>query len=83
MGLITNGKKYVFPAEFDLYLDVSPWKSNAGTQSAEGEGNIYFKVYHTLVNPTPDGAGSEWKTVEREEVPPQIYECVDDLRFKD
>lgn len=83
MGLSRNGNKYVIPAEFDVYLDVSPYRRISDEVSTEGEGSISFTVYHTLVNPTPDSEDRTWTNVEREGVPITPEECVDDMRFSD
>jgi len=85
VGLSKNGNKYVFPAEYEIYLDVSPYeiRSNSDTQpAADGEGNIAFTVTHTLVNPTPEDADRSWSNVLREEIP-VVTECVDDMTVVD
>ena len=61
---------YVFPAEYEMYLDVSPYRTDprdADRGSTNGEGNIAFTAYHTMVNPTPEDADRSWKNIEREE----------------
>lgn len=76
---------YVFPAEYEMYLDVSPYRSRANdadTGSTNGEGNIAFTAYHTMVNPTPEDADRSWINIEREEYIP-IPECVDDNSITD
>ena len=55
MGLSRIGQKYYFPAEYDLFIDVSPYKLNKDSETQEteeGEGYFEFKVYHTLEEPT-------------------------------
>ena len=55
MGLSRIGQKYYFPAEYDLFIDVSPYKLNEDSETQEteeGEGYFEFKVYHTLEEPT-------------------------------
>ena len=67
VGKSSNGRKYVFPAEYDIFIDVSPYqyKSNSEeTPTADGGGNVQIKVTHLTTNPTPAGDRS-WSEVKR------------------
>jgi|TARA_B110001450_G_C17628977_1_gene484446 hypothetical protein len=43
VGKSSYGRKYVFPAEYDIFIDVSPWKYKTNSEeqpTAAGEGNV-------------------------------------------
>jgi len=79
VGMVRNGDKFVFPAEYEVYLDVSPYRG--GEETADGEGNIAFTTYHTMVNPAVEGDRT-WKEINREEYI-VIPDCVDDNQYTD
>ena len=67
VGKSNTGRKYVFPAEYDVFIDVSPYAYNSGSSeepTAAGEGSVQFKVTHLTNNPTPDG-DTTWSEVKR------------------
>ena len=65
VGKSNTGRKYVFPAEYDVFIDVSPYAYNSGSdESPTTSGNVQFKVTHLATNPTPAGDGT-WSEVKR------------------
>lgn len=64
VGLARAGQKFVLPAEYSVYLDVSPYKLNSNTEneeSEEDEGFIKFTVHHTMEYPVPEDPDlKEW-----------------------
>lgn len=43
VGKSNTGRKYVFPAEYDIFIDVSPYAYNSGSDevpTADGAGNV-------------------------------------------
>lgn len=65
VGKSSYGRKYVFPAEYDIFIDVSPWKYKTNSEeqpTAAGEGNVQFKVTHFATNPTPNSDASDYST---------------------
>lgn len=67
VGKSNTGRKYVFPAEYDIFIDVSPYAYNSGSSeepTAAGEGSVQFKVTHLSTNPTP-ADDTTWSEVKR------------------
>lgn len=59
------GRKYVFPAEYDVYIDFAPQKYNANNDEEETENGYFeFKVYHSKTNPAP-ADDTTWTTITR------------------
>lgn len=67
VGLSRAGKKFVLPAEYDIFFDVSPYKLNSDSDFSEGEDlEVKFTVYHTMENPVPEDANpKDWGFAER------------------
>ena len=65
VGISKTGRKYVFPAEYDIFIDVSPHKYDDGSDELPvASGNVIFKVTHLTSNPTPpDSLDNSWTTV--------------------
>jgi hypothetical protein len=59
----------VLPAEYDIYIEVNPYKLSSDTENSEsgdGEGFVKFTVTHTMENPTPEEPNlREWASVHR------------------
>lgn len=67
VGKSQYGRKYVFPAEYDVFIDVSPYAYNSGSDeqpTVDGGGSVQFKITHLSTNPTPAG-DSSWSEVKR------------------
>lgn len=65
VGKSNTGRKYVFPAEYDIFIDVSPYAYNLNSEEEETtDGNVQFKVTHFTTNPTP-ADDNTWSEVKR------------------
>lgn len=77
LGRSRVGQKYVLPAEYDIYIDVSPFEyypDSSSEQTAENQGFIEFKVYHTMIDPTPEDANlREWARVHRHTILESVW----------
>lgn len=71
VGLSATGRTYVFPAEYDIFIDVSPYAYKPGTDedpTNEGEGFAEIVATHFTTNPMPakDADGfSTWSEAKR------------------
>jgi hypothetical protein len=59
------GRKYVFPAEYDIFIDFAPVKYNRNSdEQPTSNGYLEISTYHTMTNPAPSGDAT-WTTVDR------------------
>jgi hypothetical protein len=59
------GRKYVFPAEYDIFLDFAPVKYNTNSdEQPTSNGYLEFSTYHTMTNPAPS-EDTTWTTIDR------------------
>lgn len=69
VGRSYTDRKYVFPAEYDIFIDVSPWTYNTGSdESPTDNGYVEFRATHLTTNPTPADTAddfSNWSEVVR------------------
>lgn len=65
VGKSSYGRKYVFPAEYDIFIDVSPYKYKTNSEeqpTADGGGNVQIKVTHLTTNPTPASDAADYRS---------------------
>jgi len=61
------GRKYVFPAEYDIFIDFAPIKYNTNSDEVPTEnGFLQFKVYHTMTNPAV-AEDTTWTNIKRQQ----------------
>jgi len=67
VGVSQFGRKYVFPAEYDIYIDFEPVSYNSGSEEEPTDsGKFQFKAYHSLSMPSGYSADdTTWTFVER------------------
>lgn len=71
VGLSSTGRTYVFPAEYDIFIDVSPYAYKSGTDEDPtnvGEGFAEIVATHFTTNPMPAKGStgySTWSEAER------------------
>lgn len=67
VGLSQFGRKYVFPAEYDIFIDFEPVAYNSGSEEEPTtSGKFQFKAYHSTSMPSGYSADdSTWTLINR------------------
>lgn len=67
VGVSQYGGKYVFPAEYDIFIDFEPLAYNTGSEEEPTtSGKFQFKAYHTTSMPSGYSADdTTWTFVDR------------------
>ena len=70
VGVSQFGRKYVFPAEYDIFIMFMPEAYNGGSEEEPTDtGFFQFKTYHTMTDPS-DSRDSTWTKIDRLEALP-------------
>lgn len=66
IGVSQFGRKYVFPAEYDIFIMFMPEAYNGGSEEEPtDQGFFQFKTYHSATNPQSDDTDTTWTVIDR------------------